>query len=192
MKKLLFLTVPLLFLAACGEVENHKPEVEAEATSYVDATLCNCLDSIMNVNQKECDSLFPVPITNDDKVVRIADALNCGVELIYEMDTILSLDPLPEPTSIDEVLTMDVPDPISDECREFLGAFGSSIKKCTKVINKAAKNPDDFMLLIDLNDAKDELREWSSKPQMFKCDDNDSFKHLVEKLNEQKDKLLSE
>lgn len=189
MKKLLLLSVPMLFLAACGEDET---TVQPEEVKVLEATICNCLDSLANVDRTLCDSLFPEPVNNEQKLVRMEEAHACGFNLVYVLDTIKSLDSLPEPESIDDVLTMDVPDPISEECQQFLEDFAASIKKSTSIINKAADNPDDFMLMIELNDAKDELREWSSKPQMFKCDDNESFAHKVQKLIEQQDKLLEE
>ena len=113
------------------------------------------------------------------------------IELSYEMDTVVSLDSLPEPASIEEVLSMEVPDPLSEECQEFLEKFAQAIRRYTKVVNKAAENPDDFMLIVQLNEEKSEFKEWPSKPRMFSCSDNDSFKHKVEKLTEQADELLA-
>jgi len=190
MKKFLLIAIPLTILAACSAEPTDKPEIINE--TMVESTLCNCLDSLAVVDRIACDSLFPEPLNNLEKTARMEEALACGVELTYTMDTIASLDSLPEPKSIEEVLTMDVPDPLSEECQQFLEDFAGSIKKCTRIINKSAESPDDFMLMIEMNDAKDELREWSSKPQMFKCDDNESFAHLVKKLIEQQDNLLAD
>ena len=123
--------------------------------------------------------------------MRIDGAKICGIDLIYDMDTIVSLDSLPEPESIEEVLTMEVPDPLSAECQEFLENFAEAIKRYTKVVDRASANPDDFMSIIELNEAKSSFKDWPSKPQMFSCSDNESFKHKVEKLTEQADELLA-
>ena len=187
MKKLLLLTIPLAILAACSGEET-VPDTTTDDT--VESTLCNCLDSTANVNRAECDTLWPEPFNNEQKLARMEEAKACGIELVYALDTVMDLDSLPEPESIDEVLTMDVPDPLSEECQKFLEDFAAAIEKSAKIINKAAENPDDFMLMIDRNDAMDELREWPSKPQMFKCSENESFKFKVEKLTEQCDELL--
>jgi hypothetical protein len=189
MKKLLIIAIPLAILAACGVEVTDKPEIIDE--TVLESTVCNCLDTLANVDRIVCDSLFPEPFNNEEKTIRMEEALACGMEIIYTLDTIASLDSLPEPKSIEDVLTMDVPDPLSEECQQFLEDFAGSIKKCTRIINKSADSPDNVMLMIETNDAKDELREWASKPQMFRCDDNKSFAHLVKKLIEQQDKLLS-
>ncbi|MAR67810.1 MAG: hypothetical protein CL833_11235, partial [Crocinitomicaceae bacterium] len=69
--------------------------------------------------------------------------------------------------------------------------FASAIKRYTKTVNAAAANPDDFKMIIKLNEERSEFSEWPSKPQMFSCSENESFKHKVEKLTEQADELLS-
>lgn len=188
MKNSLILGLISLLLFACGE--ESQVIVVQEATP-VEATLCNCLDSLSTVSRTTCDSLFPAPQSNSEKRMRIEEAKICGIDLIYEMDTIVSLDSLPEPESIEEVLTMEVPDPLSAECQEFLENFAEAIKRYTKVVNSASDNPDDFMVIIELNEAKSSFKEWPSKPQMFSCSDNESFKHKVEKLTEQADELLA-
>ncbi len=188
MKKLLFLAFPLAILTACGEETTTVNETED--SKFVESTLCNCLDSTLNVNQVECDSLFPEPLNNDEKVMRMEEAKACGIELVYTLDTVASLDSLPEPESIDEVLKMDVPDPISPECQQFLEDFASAIESYTRIVDKVEKHPEKFELMIDMNNARADLDDMASNPLMFQCDDNESFAHKVKKLNEQKDKLL--
>lgn len=188
MKKSVLFALTILFLYACGEeAEIILPQEE----KLLEATLCNCLDTIAHVDRAKCDSLFPEPVGNEDKISRMEEAKSCGFDLVYELDTVLHLDSLPEPESIEEVLTMEVPDPLSEECQKFLEDFASAIKRYTKTVNAAAANPDDFKMIIKLNEERSEFSEWPSKPQMFSCSDNESFKHKVEKLTEQADELLS-
>jgi hypothetical protein len=188
MKKLSILVATILLFAACGE----ESVVETpEESQLVEATLCNCLDTVALVDRKKCDSIYPNPIGNEEKSKRMDEAKACGVELVYQMDTIVHLDSLPEPKSIEEVLTMEVPDPLSEKCQKFLEEFAAAIKRYTKIVNKASENPDDFKMIIKLNQERSEFQEWPSKPQMFSCSDNESFKHKVEKLTEQADNLLA-
>jgi hypothetical protein len=188
MKNPLFIIAAVLLFSACGE---ESVVVTTEEPQLLEATLCNCLDTLALVDREKCDSIYPTPIGNEEKTKRMDEAKACGVELVYKMDTILHLDSLPEPESIEEVLTMEVPDPLSEECQKFLEEFASAIKRYTKTVNKASENPDDFKMIIKLNQERSEFQEWPSKPQMFSCSDNESFKHKVEKLTEQADDLLA-
>ncbi len=171
---------------------NETPENVIETDPNPASDLCQCLDSTFGGDKSLCDSLFPVPTTNEEKTARIDAAALCGIELTFTMDTILSLDSLPEPESIDDVLTMEVPDPLSEECQTFLEEYAEAIERYTSLLKKMDKNPDDIGLLIKHDEMKGEFKEWPSKPQMFQCSSNESFKHKVEKLTEQADKLLEQ
>lgn len=176
-------------LLSCGDTEISSPNTPTPSIDPRDTlTLCHCLKDTTNVI---CTELYPAPLTKEDKLARIDAAKTCGVELTFAFDTVVtSLDSLPEPESVEEILTMEVPDPLSEECQKFLEDYSKTLESNGRLIKKMTANPDNLDLMMQWMEKKNDLEEWASKPQMFECSSNESFKYKVEKLNEQRDKQM--
>lgn len=182
-------TLLVLFasITSCGG-EATVVETNTTDSTAIALTLCDCLsDTTMS---EECKNQFPEPLTKEDKLLRISEAKECGVELSFEFDTLPPLDSLPEPESIDEVLEMEVPDPISEDCQKYLEELSAAIESYARVVEKVSANPDDFELIIKKTEKEDNVNEKLNNPMKFECSDNESFRFKMEKLDEQMSKLL--
>ena len=164
----------------------------------VQLTLCDCITPTAD-NQSKCDSLFPTPLTAADSAKRLADLAICNGGSLDMSDTTLTQVEIDSAVSAYEndmsleikALPEEKLDPISDECKTFLEEYAASIKSFSALLNKIEKNPEDINLMIARPQQEEELYSFASKPQMFKCSQNEVFKKQVEILNNKRDKLLS-
>lgn len=201
MKKIAgFLMMTTLFftMTSCGDEtkdnENADVKVEKEIP-HID--FCDCIEP-QPENVENCGLLYPAPITEEDSLQRNADIAICSGEEVSMLDTLTKVEIDSAMTAYENDMSLEIKeiaeekeDPISEECKLFLEEYAESIKAFSSLADKIEKNPDDINLMIARPAQEEELYSFASKPQMFKCSQNEAFKKQVEILNNKRDKLLS-
>jgi hypothetical protein len=175
--------------------EKNKNNIEQKEIPHID--FCDCIEPSQE-NIKNCEFLYPIPITEDDSLQRSADIAICTGEEVSMLDTLTKVELDSAMTAYENDMTLEIKeiaeekiDPISEDCKSFLEEYAGSIKSFSGLLNKIEKNPDDINLMIARTSEEEELYSFASKPQMFKCSQNEAFKKQVEILNNKRDKLLS-
>lgn len=194
MKKIGIIFVGILLLTACKNDEKNNINTElikekgTTEAKKVELTICDCLDSLEE-NNAWCLENFPNPITIDQQFECTGDSslldtipaeVKDSIRNDYENDLSLEIKEIEE----------EKEDPISEECKQFLEDYASAIKDFKSLSVQVDKNPQDIGLKISYASQSEDLESWSSRPQMFKCSQSESFKTQLEILNVKKDKLI--
>ena len=198
MKKLtsLFLIgIMIATIMSCGNDESDKSSEIKKDLPNID--FCECIVPLPE-NVENCNLLYPAPVSKDDSIQWTANIAMCNGETVSMLDTLTQVEMDSAMTAYENDLTLEIKeipeekaDPISDECKLFLEEYAASIKSFSGLLNKIEKNPEDINLMIARGSQEEELYSFASKPQMFKCSQNEAFKKQVEILNNKRDKLLS-
>lgn len=174
---------------------DQKKEINNDTLPEID--FCTCLDSLPE-NVEACAASYPIPSTEQDSINRTILIKNCLGEEITMMDTLTQVEKDSAMTAYENDLSLEIKeieeekeDPISEECKAFLEEYADAIKSFSGLLDKIEANPDDINLMIARPDAEENLYSFASKPQMFKCSQNEAFKKQVEILNNKRDKLLA-
>ncbi len=187
-----------IWMTSCGD-ENKEEEnvnvVEQKEIPHID--FCDCIDPIPE-NVENCGLLYPAPLTEEDSLQRNADIAICTGEEVSMLDTLTKVELDSAMTAYENDMTLEIKeiaeekeDPISEDCKLFLEEYASSIKSFSGLLDQIEKNPEDINLMIARPAQEEDLYSFASKPQMFKCSQNEAFKKQVEILNNKRDKLLS-
>lgn len=190
----------MLLVASCQEEqkeEEENKEIHQEQQDIPEIDFCTCLDSLPE-NVENCAILYPIPSTEQDSIDRTILEKNCLGEEVTMMDTLTQIEKDSAMTAYENDLSLEIKeieeekeDPISDECKTFLEDYAAAIKSFSSFLDKIEANPEDINLMIARPDQEENLYSFASKPQMFKCSQNEAFKKQVEILNNKRDKLLS-
>lgn len=196
LKTLLLLTVVSAGMVSCNEeTNNDNSNNKIEEVPSID--FCLCLDSLPE-NMEKCSLVYPIPQNETDSINRNVKLKECLGEEVTMMDTLTQIEKDSAMKAYENDLSLEIKeieeekeDPISDECKAFLEEYADAIKSFSSLLDKIEKNPDDINLMIARPEQEENLYSFASKPQMFKCSQNEAFKKQVEILNNKRDKLLS-
>ena len=197
MKKIsyLFILGLAIVLASCGAEETEKKSDGKKDIPAIE--FCECIVPLPE-NVENCNLLYPSPVTPEDSAQWNASLAICNGETVNMLDTLTQVEQDSAMNAYENDLSLEIKeipeekiDPISEECKLFLEEYAVSIKSFSGLLNKIEKNPDDINLMIARGSQEEELYSFASKPQMFKCSQNEAFKKQVEILNNKRDKLLS-
>lgn len=195
---LLMLLSAAFWMTSCEE--ETKKEQESTVTDQKDIPhidFCDCVDPLPE-NIENCGLLYPVPMTEEDSIKRNTELAICNGEELNMLDTLTKVELDSAMNAYENDMSLEIKeiaeekeDPITDECKLFLEEYAASIKSFSSFLDQIEKNPDDINLMIARSGQEEELYSFASKPQMFKCSQNEAFKKQVEILNSKRDKLLS-
>ncbi len=199
MKKITFislLTVLLGMLFVSCSSEDNDTNVDVTTGANVEK-----IDSI-DINLTKCDCLEPkeeyihLCETRFKQEFSAQEKFECTGDSSY-IDTAQNAVGEEERQAYEEDLSLEIKEieeekvePISEECKLFLEEYAEAIKDFKALSDRMDANPEDIGLKISYKNQSEEMESWSSKPQMFKCSQNEAFKKQVEILNGKKEKLL--
>ncbi len=192
---LLSLLLGMTFVSCSSEAIENNVDVTTDAN-------IEKIDSI-DINLTKCDCLEPkekyvhLCETRFKKEFTAQEKFECTGDSSY-IDTIQKAVGEEEREAYEEDLSLEIKeieeekeDPISEECKLFLEEYAEAIKDFKSLSDRMDANPEDIGLKISYKSQSEDMESWSSKPQMFKCSQNEAFKKQVEILNEKKEKLLN-